>query len=59
MQYMHNTNVCHRDLKPDNLIVNTIDFKIKLIDFNVSTKFETTFEGGSYPETIQGGTGLK
>ena len=49
---MHGMSVCHRDLKPDNLIVNTMDLTIKLIDFNVSTKFETTFEGGSYPETI-------
>ncbi|CAD8069119.1 unnamed protein product [Paramecium primaurelia] len=40
---IHNKCVCHRDLKPDNILVQLTDddAKIKIIDFGVSKKFIT------------------
>ena len=34
--YCHSKNVIHRDLKPQNIIVNITDNKPKLIDFGLS-----------------------
>ena len=49
--------MCHRDLKPDNIIVNPLDNSLKIIDFNVSERFP---KGANlYADTIKGGTGLK
>jgi serine/threonine protein kinase len=45
--------VCHRDLKPDNVIVNDDFTSLKLIDFNVAISYQES-EG-----KIQGGTGYK
>jgi serine/threonine protein kinase len=33
--YLHSKEVCHRDLKPDNMMVND-ECGVKLIDFNVA-----------------------
>lgn len=33
---MNKMGVCHRDLKPDNILVNPDTKEIKLIDFGVS-----------------------
>ncbi|CAK81564.1 unnamed protein product (macronuclear) [Paramecium tetraurelia] len=40
---IHSKCVCHRDLKPDNILVQITDddAKIKIIDFGVSKKFVT------------------
>ncbi|CAD8092107.1 unnamed protein product [Paramecium sonneborni] len=40
---IHNKCICHRDLKPDNILVQLTDddAKIKIIDFGVSKKFVT------------------
>ena len=54
---MHKNGVCHRDLKPDNIIVDSSN-NIKLIDFNVFASFDYS-EEEPYPKTICGGTGLK
>jgi calcium-dependent protein kinase len=37
---MHERGVSHRDLKPDNILVNINNQEIKIIDFGVSKSFK-------------------
>ncbi len=39
IEYLHSIHICHRDIKLDNIMVNTKTFDIKLIDFGFATKF--------------------
>ena len=37
LEYLHKSNVTHRDIKPDNILVASKDpFKVKLSDFGLS-----------------------
>jgi serine/threonine protein kinase len=38
VEYLHNNNICHNDIKPENIIYDSNTQKIKLIDFNISQK---------------------
>ena len=49
LQYLHNRNVCHRDIKPDNIMVHKDTKKIKLIDFGISKK---TYQRGNRREML-------
>ena len=33
---LHQSSVCHRDLKPQNILYNVNENKIKIIDFGIS-----------------------
>ena len=32
LEYMHSKNICHRDLKPDNILLDS-NFHVKICDF--------------------------
>jgi calcium-dependent protein kinase len=38
---MHDNNICHRDIKPDNILYNRNTGRLKLIDFGVSKNYKT------------------
>jgi serine/threonine protein kinase len=57
VRYLHEASVCHRDLRPDNIIVSPSTFDIKLIDFNVAVTLKTP--APDYEDEILGSTGLR
>lgn len=40
LKYIHSFNIVHRDIKMENILFNSIDKKIKYIDFSISTILE-------------------
>jgi serine/threonine protein kinase len=51
---IHDANVCHRDLKPDNIVIRNKngETKLTIIDFNVAVDLDMS-------PAISGNTGLK
>ncbi|CCE64045.1 hypothetical protein TPHA_0G02090 [Tetrapisispora phaffii CBS 4417] len=65
LNYLHNNiNVCHRDIKPQNLLVNPSTFELKICDFGSAKQLKITDPNVSYicsryyraPELIFGST---
>lgn len=40
LRYIHQKKICHRDVKPENILYNKVNQSIKLIDFGISKKIE-------------------
>jgi serine/threonine protein kinase len=63
LDYIHNRNIIHRDLSPDNIMVATESDRIMLIDFGVVnnqelTRMSTINSGNSVPGTTVGKIGF-
>ena len=41
---MHQKGICHRDIKPDNILMSISKAEIRIIDFGISTKFEVNYK---------------
>ena len=39
LHYLHQNGICHRNIKPDNLLLDENNEKIKIIDFGLSTTY--------------------
>lgn len=44
ISYLHSANICHRDIKAENVLYETDDYDsdIKIIDFGLARKFGDT-----------------
>ena len=39
LQYLHHNGICHRNIRPDNILLDEDNEKIKIIDFGLSTTY--------------------
>lgn len=64
LAYMHYSNICHRDIKPQNLLVDNSTGRLKLIDFGCAKELRPTEANIAYicsryyraPELVFGAT---
>ena len=52
IHYLHKNGVAHRDLKPDNIMIDNETHDLKLIDFGFTRPIE--IEGSPFSKSIKG-----
>ncbi|MBN1500086.1 MAG: AAA family ATPase [Spirochaetes bacterium] len=51
---IHSLNIIHKDINPSNIIFNSNDNKLKIIDFGISTEFSKEDQMIINPEVLEG-----
>jgi len=51
---LHENNIIHKDIKPENLILNQKTWQIKIIDFSISTCLSRETQTISSPDLLEG-----
>ncbi|MGA8164638.1 MAG: AAA family ATPase, partial [Waddliaceae bacterium] len=51
---IHRANIIHKDLQPQNIMVDPVTNTIKVIDFRLSTRLEREIISAKAPESIEG-----
>ncbi|MCV6585670.1 MAG: AAA family ATPase [Marinibacterium sp.] len=54
LDHVHGANVIHKDLSPQNIVVNPATGEVKLIDFGISTRFSSERPELRNPEVLEG-----
>ena len=50
--YLHSKGICHRDIKPQNIMLEPDELKVKVVDFNVSKRVSLTAKMTTHTGTI-------
>ncbi len=51
---LHRTQIIHKDIKPQNILINSETGEVKLIDFSIATRLEKESPGISSPNLLEG-----
>ncbi|MFB2969626.1 AAA family ATPase [Aerosakkonema sp. BLCC-F183] len=51
---LHKNNIIHKDIKPDNIIINTQIGQVKLTDFSIASRLERENSNLSHPHLLEG-----
>jgi predicted ATPase/signal transduction histidine kinase/DNA-binding NarL/FixJ family response regulator/tRNA A-37 threonylcarbamoyl transferase component Bud32 len=51
---LHQANIIHKDIKPQNILINPITFKVKIIDFSISSCLAQENPNPSNPNLLEG-----
>ncbi len=51
---LHNHQIIHKDIKPQNIIINPLTETIQLIDFSIASRLERESPTLSHPDLLEG-----
>ncbi len=51
---LHKHNIIHKDVKPQNIIINPATEKVKIIDFSIASRLERENSTLSHPDLLEG-----